>query len=189
MVTNYDESEDSSCSRPNNPRGRSYGPEQRVAGHLSKVIYIERDDFAGGATQESSLPPSSPAAGAPALPRAPPREEVERRRSWVTELRCTYDPMSGGGSSSGRPPPREGRHRVSAKDAGGRSPLFNPFLYLGRTRRRGGGQTWEDNQPRSRWSGSAGYLEPAARDSRRDRPCSSSKAWGYFSPRTLTSPC
>lgn len=97
VITNYPEGKTEMMSCVNNPEDESAGVRQVP---FSREIYIERDDF-------MEEPPKK-------YFRLSPGKEVRLRYAylircdevikdadgWVVELRCTYDPQSGGGSSS-----------------------------------------------------------------------------------------
>ena len=114
VITNYDENKTELFTAINNPEDETAGTRQVP---FSKVIYIERDDF-------MEEPPKK-------FFRLSPGGEVRLRYSYlikceevikdaegnVTELRCTYDPMSGQGSSSDGRRVKGVIHWVSAKDA------------------------------------------------------------------------
>lgn len=97
VITNYPEGKTEMMSCVNNPEDESAGVRQVP---FSREIYIERDDF-------MEEPPKK-------YFRLSPGKEVRLRYAYlircdevikdtdgrVVELRCTYDPQSGGGSSS-----------------------------------------------------------------------------------------
>ncbi len=97
VITNYPEGKTEEVRCINNPENEEAGTRQVP---FSREIYIERDDF-------MEEPPKK-------YYRLSPGKEVRLRYSYlikceeviknnegeVVELRCTYDPMSGGGSSS-----------------------------------------------------------------------------------------
>lgn len=97
VITNYPEGKTEMISCINNPEDEAAGSRQVP---FSREIYIERDDF-------MEEPPKK-------YFRLSPGKEVRLRYAYlircdevikgadgrVTELRCTYDPESGGGSSS-----------------------------------------------------------------------------------------
>ena len=150
VITNYEEGKTELFTAINNPEDESAGTRQVP---FSKVIYIERDDFMEG-------PPKK-------FFRLAPGGEVRLRYSYlirceevikdaagnITELRCTYDPMSGRGSSSDGRRVKGVIHWVSAKDAvEAEIRLFNPLFTKENPRRREG-RTDLGGQPQPRIHG------------------------------------
>ena len=137
-ITNYPEGKTELFTAVNNPEDEAAGTRQVP---FSRVLYIERDDF-------MENPPKK-------FFRLQPGGEVRLRYAYlikceevvkdaegnITELRCTYDPMSGNGSPCTRAPPGEGRHPLGVGTGcrGGRNPPLQPALHEGEPRRRGGG--------------------------------------------------
>ncbi len=113
-ITNYPEDKTEMFSCINNPEDESAGTRQVP---FSREIYIDRDDF-------MEIPPKK-------YYRLSPGQEVRLRYSYlirceevvkndeseIVELRCTYDPMSGGGSSSDGRRVKGVIHWVSARHA------------------------------------------------------------------------
>lgn len=154
VITNYPEGKTELFTAINNPEDESAGTRQVP---FSREIYIERDDF-------MEVPPKK-------YYRLSPGTEVRLRYSYlirceevvkdaegnITELRCTYDPESGNGSSSDGRRVKGVIHWVSAADAiEAEIRLFNPLFQNRRSRRRGrrrqlGGQSqprFDDRHPR-----------------------------------------
>lgn len=114
VITNYPEDKTEHFECVNNPENEAAG---KRSVPFSREIYIERDDF-------MIDPPKK-------YYRLAPGTEVRLRYSYIikceevitdstgeiTELRCTYDPMSGGGSSSDGRKVKGVIHWVSIKDA------------------------------------------------------------------------
>ena len=141
-VTNYPEGKVEYFECVNNPEDPSAGTRQVP---FSRELYIERDDF-------MENPPKK-------FFRLQPGGEVRLRYAYlikceeavkdaegnVVELRCTYDPQSGGGSSS------EGRHPlgIGPPRFRSRNPPVQPALHEGESRRLRGG-TDVGGQPQSR---------------------------------------
>ena len=148
VITNYPEGKTELFTAINNPEDENAGTRQVP---FSREIYIERDDF-------MEVPPKK-------YYRLSPGTEVRLRYSYlirceevvkdaegnITELRCTYDPESGNGSSS------DGR-RVKGviRCDRSRNPALQPAFHDRRSRRRGrrrqlGGQSqprFDDRHPR-----------------------------------------
>ena len=141
-VTNYPEGKVEYFECVNNPEDPSAGTRQVP---FSRELYIERDDF-------MENPPKK-------FFRLQPGGEVRLRYAYlikceeavkdaegnVVELRCTYDPQSGGGSSS------EGCHPlgIGPPRFRSRNPPVQPALHEGESRRLRGG-TDVGGQPQSR---------------------------------------
>ena len=155
---------------------------------FSKVIYIERDDF-------MEEPPKK-------FFRLAPGGEVRLRYSYlirceevikdaagnITELRCTYDPMSGRGSSSDGRRVKGVIHWVSAKDAvEAEIRLFNPLFTKENPDDVEEGQTWEDNLNPESMVKVTGYLEPSLRDIPIGQAVQFERV-GYFCPDTDSTP-
>ena len=126
VITNYPEGKTELFTAINNPEDESAGTRQVP---FSREIYIERDDF-------MEVPPKK-------YYRLSPGTEVRLRYSYlirceevvkdaegnITELRCTYDPESGNGSSSDGRRVKGVIHWVSAADAiEAEIRLFNPLF-------------------------------------------------------------
>ena len=117
-------------------------------------------------------------------------EVVKDAEGNITELRCTYDPMSGGGSSSDGRRVKGVIHWVSAKKERrrGRNPAVQPALYEGGPRRRGRRRhTWEDNLNPESMVKVTGYLEPSLRDIPVGQAVQFERV-GYFCPDTDSTP-
>ncbi|OKY91473.1 MAG: glutamine--tRNA ligase, partial [Alistipes sp. 58_9_plus] len=173
VITNYDENKTELFTAINNPED---------------VIYIERDDF-------MEEPPKK-------FFRLSPGGEVRLRYSYlikceevikdaegnVTELRCTYDPMSGQGSSSDGRRVKGVIHWVSAKDAvEAEIRLFNPLFTKENPDDVEEGQTWEDNLNPESMVRIKGYLEPSLRDVPVGQAVQFERV-GYFCPDTDSTP-
>ena len=116
-------------------------------------------------------------------------EVVKDAEGNVTELRCTYDPMSGQGSSSDGRRVKGVIHWVSAKDAvEAEIRLFNPLFTKENPDDVEEGQTWEDNlNPEVRWSESKAISNRRCATFRSVRPFSSS-AWATSAPTPTRRP-
>ena len=143
-VTNYPEGKVEYFECVNNPEDPSAGTRQVP---FSRELYIERDDF-------MENPPKK-------FFRLQPGGEVRLRYAYlikceeavkdakgnVVELRCTYDPQSGGGSSSDGRRVKGVIHWVSARHAfEAEIRLFNPLFTKENPDDCEEGQTWEDNR-------------------------------------------
>ena len=152
---------------------------------FSKVLYIERDDF-------MENPPKK-------YFRLSPGNEVRLRYSYlikcdevikdeegnVVELRCSYDPMSGEGSSSDGRRVKGVIHWVSADHAvEAEVRLYNPLFKTEDPYDTSEGQTsWQDNLNPESLVVTNGYLEPALKDA----PIGTTYQFervGYFCPDT-----
>ena len=185
VITNYDENKTELFTAINNPEDEAAGTRQVP---FSKVIYIERDDF-------MEEPPKK-------FFRLSPGGEVRLRYSYlikceevvkdaegnVTELRCTYDPMSGQGSSSDGRRVKGVIHWVAAKDAvEAEIRLFNPLFTKENPDDVEEGQTWEDNLNPESMVRIKGYLEPSLRDVPVGQAVQFERV-GYFCPDTDSTP-
>ena len=185
VITNYPEGKSELFTAINNPEDESAGTRQVP---FSRVIYIERDDF-------MENPPKK-------FFRLSPGGEVRLRYSYlirceevikdaagnITELRCTYDPMSGRGSSSDGRRVKGVIHWVSAKDAvEAEIRLFNPLFTKENPDDVKEGQTWEDNLNPESMVKVTGYLEPSLRDIPIGQAVQFERV-GYFCPDTDSTP-
>ena len=185
VITNYEDDKTELFTAINNPEDEAAGTRQVP---FSKVIWIERDDF-------MEEPPKK-------FFRLCPGGEVRLRYSYlikceevvkddagnITELRCTYDPMSGGGSSSDGRRVKGVIHWVSAKDAvEAEIRLFNPLFTKENPDDVDEGQTWEDNLNPESMVKVTGYLEPSLRDIPVGQAVQFERV-GYFCPDTDSTP-
>ena len=174
-VTNYPEGKVEYFECVNNPEDPSAGTRQVP---FSRELYIERDDF-------MENPPKK-------FFRLQPGGEVRLRYAYlikceeavkdaegnVVELRCTYDPQSGGGSSSdGRHPLGIGPPRFRS-----RNPPVQPALHEGESRRLRGG-TDVGGQPQSRIDDRHERLARTVAGGRRTGPHLPVRARGLLLPR------
>ena len=182
VITNWEEGKVEMRKAVNNPENEEAGMREVP---FSKVIYIERDDF-------MENPPKK-------YFRLSPGNEVRLRYSYlikcdevikdeegnVVELRCSYDPMSGEGSSSDGRRVKGVIHWVSAEHAvEAEIRLFNPLFKTEDPNDTSEGQTsWEDNLNPDSLVVTKGYLEPALKDA----PIGTTYQFervGYFCPDT-----
>ena len=182
VITNWEEGKVEMRKAVNNPENEEAGMREVP---FSKVLYIERDDF-------MENPPKK-------YFRLSPGNEVRLRYSYlikcdevikddegnVVELRCSYDPMSGEGSSSDGRRVKGVIHWVSAEHAvEAEIRLFNPLFKTEDPNDTSEGQTsWEDNLNPDSLVVTKGYLEPALRDA----PIGTTYQFervGYFCPDT-----
>ena len=185
IITNYPEGKTELFTAINNPEDEAAGTRQRP---FSRVIYIERDDF-------MENPPKK-------FFRLQPGGEVRLRYSYlikceevvkdaegnITELRCTYDPMSGNGSSSDGRRVKGVIHWVSAQDAlEAEVRLFNPLFTKENPDDVEEGQTWEDNLNPESMVKVKGYLEPSLREIPVGQAVQFERV-GYFCPDTDSTP-
>ena len=177
VITNYPEGKSELFTAINNPEDESAGTRQVP---FSRVIYIERDDF-------MENPPRK-------YYRLSPGTEVRLRYAYlirceeavkdaagnITELRCTYDPMSGGGSSSDGRRVKGVIHWVSAADAvEAEVRLFNPLFTKENPEEVEEGGSWEDNLNPDSMLRITGYLEPSLRSAEPGKPFQFERV-GYF---------
>ena len=182
VITNWEEGKVEMRKAVNNPENEEAGMREVP---FSKVLYIERDDF-------MENPPKK-------YFRLSPGNEVRLRYSYlikcdevikdeegnVVELRCSYDPMSGEGSSSDGRRVKGVIHWVSAEHAvEAEIRLFNPLFKTEDPHDTSEGQTsWEDNLNPESLVITKGYLEPALKDA----PIGTTYQFervGYFCPDT-----
>ena len=182
VITNWEEGKVEMRKAVNNPENEEAGMREVP---FSKVLYIERDDF-------MENPPKK-------YFRLSPGNEVRLRYSYlikcdevikdeegnVIELRCSYDPMSGEGSSSDGRRVKGVIHWVSAEHAvEAEIRLFNPLFKTEDPNDTSEGQTsWEDNLNPDSLVITKGYLEPALKDA----PIGTTYQFervGYFCPDT-----
>ena len=182
VITNWEEGKVEMRKAVNNPENEEAGMREVP---FSKVLYIERDDF-------MENPPKK-------YFRLSPGNEVRLRYSYlikcdevikdeegnIVELRCSYDPMSGEGSSSDGRRVKGVIHWVSAKHAvEAEIRLFNPLFKTEDPNDTSEGQTsWEDNLNPDSLIVTKGYLEPALKDA----PIGTTYQFervGYFCPDT-----
>ena len=182
VITNWEEGKVEMRKAVNNPENEESGMREVP---FSKVLYIERDDF-------MENPPKK-------YFRLSPGNEVRLRYSYlikcdevikdeegnIVELRCSYDPMSGEGSSSDGRRVKGVIHWVSAEHAvEAEIRLFNPLFKTEDPNDTSEGQTsWEDNLNPDSLIVTKGYLEPALKDA----PIGTTYQFervGYFCPDT-----
>ncbi len=185
VITNYEEGRKEFFTAVNNPEDEAAGTRQVP---FSREIYIERDDF-------MEEPPKK-------FFRLAPGGEVRLRYAYlirceevvkdaegnVTELRCTYDPQSGGGSSSDGRRVKGVIHWVSAEDAvKAEVRLFNPLFTKADPDDAEEGRTWEDNLNPESMVRIEGLLEPSLREVPVGRAVQFERV-GYFCPDTDSTP-
>ncbi|MBR6656083.1 MAG: glutamine--tRNA ligase/YqeY domain fusion protein [Alistipes sp.] len=182
VITNWEEGKVEMRKAVNNPENEEAGMREVP---FSKVLYIERDDF-------MENPPKK-------YFRLSPGNEVRLRYSYlikcdevikdeegnVVELRCSYDPMSGEGSSSDGRRVKGVIHWVSAEHAvEAEIRLYNPLFKTEDPYDTSEGQTsWQDNLNPESLIVTKGYLEPALKDA----PIGTTYQFervGYFCPDT-----
>ncbi|MBR2961546.1 MAG: glutamine--tRNA ligase/YqeY domain fusion protein [Alistipes sp.] len=160
VITNWEEGKVEMRRAVNNPEDEAAGMRDVP---FSKVIYIERDDF-------MENPPKK-------YFRLSPGGEVRLRYSYlikceevikdaegnIVELHCTYDTLSGEGSSSDGRRVKGVIHWVSAEHAvEAEIRLFNPLFKTEDPFDTSEGQlSWEDNLNPESLIVTKGYLEPA----------------------------
>ena len=163
VITNWEEGKVEMRRAVNNPEDEQAGMRDVP---MSKVIYIEQDDF-------MENPPKK-------YFRLQPGGEVRLRYSYlikceevvkdaegnIVELRCTYDPLSGDGSSSDGRRVKGVIHWVSADHAfEAEVRLFNPLFVTEDPFDTSAGQTsWEDNLNPESMVVTKGWLEPSLKD-------------------------
>lgn len=186
VITNWEEGRVEMRRAINNPENPEAGEREIPFG---RVIYIDRDDF-------MENPPKK-------YFRLQPGGEVRLRYSYlikceevvkdaegnITELRCTYDPQSGEGSSSDGRRVKGVIHWVSAAHAvEAEVRLFNPLFVTEDPFDTSRGQTsWEDNLNPESMVKVTGYLEPSLKDTPVGRAVQFERV-GYFCPDTDSTP-
>ncbi len=182
VITNWEEGKVEMREAVNNPEDPAAGTRQVP---FSKVIYIERDDF-------MENPPKK-------YFRLSPGGEVRLRYSYlikcdevikdaegsIVELHCSYDPLSGDGSSSDGRRVKGVIHWVSAEHAiEAEVRLFNPLFLTEDPNDTSNGQTsWEDNLNPESLVKIKGLLEPSLKDAPVGRSYQFERV-GYFCPDT-----
>ena len=185
IITNYPEGQVEYLDIENNPEDPEAGTHKIP---FTRELYIERDDF-------MENPPKK-------FFRLQPGGEVRLRYSYlikceevvkdaegnITELLCTYDPMSGNGSSSDGRRVKGVIHWVSAQDAvEAEIRLFNPLFTKEDPDDVEEGQTWEDNLNPESMVRIKGYLEPSLREIPVGQAVQFERV-GYFCPDTDSTP-
>ena len=185
VITNYPEGKTKLFTAINNPEDENAGTRQVP---FSREIYIERDDF-------MEVPPKK-------YYRLSPGTEVRLRYSYlirceevvkdaegnITELRCTYDPESGNGSSSDGRRVKGVIHWVSAADAiEAEIRLFNPLFTTEDPDDVAEGGSWEDNLNPDSMIVTRGYLEPSLGEAPIGQPFQFERV-GYFCADTDSKP-
>ena len=185
VITNYDAAKTEYFKAVNNPENEAAGTREVP---FSRELYIERDDF-------MENPPKK-------FFRLQPGSEVRLRYSYlikceevikdaegnITELHCTYDPMSGEGSSSDGRRVKGVIHWVSAPHAvEAEIRLFNPLFTKENPDDVEEGKTWEDNLNPDSMVKIKGYLEPSLRDVPVGQAVQFERV-GYFCPDTDSTP-
>ena len=180
VITNWEEGRVEMRQAVNNPEDENAGMREVP---FSKVLYIERDDF-------MENPPKK-------FFRLCPGGEVRLRYSYlikcdevikdqegnIVELRCTYDPMSGDGSSSDGRRVKGVIHWVSAEHAvKAEVRLFDNLFVTENPRDNSQGQaSWEDNLNPNSLVKVEGWLEPSLKDAPVGKTYQFERV-GYFCP-------
>jgi glutaminyl-tRNA synthetase len=180
VITNWEEGKVEMRKAVNNPENEEAGMREVP---FSKVLYIERDDF-------MENPPKK-------YFRLSPGNEVRLRYSYlikcdevikdeegnVVELRCSYDPMSGEGSSSDGRRVKGVIHWVSAAHAiPAEIRLFDTLFLTENPRDTSAGQeSWEDNLNPNSLVKVEGWLEPSLKDAPVGQTFQFERV-GYFCP-------
>ena len=178
VITNWEEGRVEMRQAVNNPEDEAAGMREVP---FSRELYIERDDF-------MENPPKK-------YFRLSPGTEVRLRYSYlikceevikdkegnIVELRCTYDPMSGDGSSSDGRRVKGVIHWVSAAHAiPAEIRLFDTLFLTENPRDTSAGQeSWEDNLNPNSLVKIEGWLEPSLKDAEPTKPFQFERV-GYF---------
>ncbi len=186
VITNWEEGKVEMRKAVNNPEDPEAGMREVP---FSREIYIDRDDF-------MENPPKK-------YFRLSPGGEVRLRYSYlikceevvkdaegnIVELRCTFDPMSGEGSSSDGRRVKGVIHWVSAPHAvEAEVRLFNPLFRTEDPFDTSAGQeSWEDNLNPDSMIKVTGYLEPSLKDAPVGHTYQFERV-GYFCPDTDSTP-
>ena len=182
VITNWEEGRVEMRKAVNNPEDEAAGMREVPFG---RELYIERDDF-------MENPPKK-------YFRLSPGQEVRLRYSYlikceevikdeegnIVELRCTYDPQSGDGSSSDGRRVKGVIHWVSAAHAiKAEVRLFDNLFVTENPRDDSNGQTsWEDNLNPNSLVKVEGWLEPSLEDAPVGKTYQFERV-GYFCPDT-----
>ena len=186
VITNWEEGKVEMRQAVNNPEDEAAGMREVPFG---RELYIERDDF-------MENPPKK-------YFRLQPGGEVRLRYAYlikceevikdeegnVVELRCTYDPLSGEGSSSDGRRVKGVIHWVSAEHAvEAEVRLFNPLFVTEDPNDNSNGQTsWEDNLNPESLVKTTAWLEPALATQEIGKTVQFEHV-GYFCPDTDSTP-
>ena len=185
VITNYPEGKTDMFTCINNPEDETAGTRQVP---FSREIYIDRDDF-------MEVPPKK-------YYRLSPGQEVRLRYSYlikceevikdeageITELRCTYDPMSGNGSSSDGRRVKGVIHWVSAPHAiEAEIRLFDTLFTKEDPNDVEEGKTFMDYLNPNSMVITKGYLEPSLAGAQPGKTFQFERV-GYFCPDTDTTP-
>ena len=186
VITNWEEGKVEMRQAVNNPEDEAAGMREVPFG---RELYIERDDF-------MENPPKK-------YFRLQPGGEVRLRYAYlikceevikdeegnVVELRCTYDPLSGEGSSSDGRRVKGVIHWVSAEHAvEAEVRLFNPLFVTEDPNDNSNGQTsWEDNLNPESLVKTTAWLEPALATQEIGKTVQFERV-GYFCPDTDSTP-
>ena len=186
VITNWEEGRVEMRKAVNNPEDEAAGMREVPFG---RELYIERDDF-------MENPPKK-------YFRLSPGQEVRLRYSYlikceevvkddagnIVELRCTYDPMSGEGSSSDGRRVKGVIHWVSAAHAvKAEVRLFDTLFLTENPNDTSAGQaSWEDNLNPNSLVKVEGWLEPSLRDAAVGQPFQFERV-GYFCADTDSTP-
>ena len=186
VITHWEEGRVEMRKAVNNPEDEAAGMREVPFG---RELYIERDDF-------MENPPKK-------YFRLSPGQEVRLRYSYlikceevvkdeagnIVELRCTYDPMSGEGSSSDGRRVKGVIHWVSAAHAvKAEVRLFDTLFLTENPNDTSAGQTsWEDNLNPNSLVKVEGWLEPSLRDAAVGQPFQFERV-GYFCADTDSTP-
>ena len=178
VITNWEEGRVEMRQAVNNPEDEAAGMREVP---FSRELYIERDDF-------MENPPKK-------YFRLSPGTEVRLRYSYlikceevikdaegnIVELRCTYDPMSGDGSSSDGRRVKGVIHWVSAAHTiPAEIRLFDTLFLTENPRDTSAGQeSWEDNLNPNSLVKIEGWLEPSLKDAEPTKPFQFERV-GYF---------
>ena len=178
VITNWEEGRVEMRKAVNNPEDEAAGVREVPFG---RELYIERDDF-------MENPPKK-------YFRLSPGQEVRLRYSYlikceevikdeagnIVELRCSYDPMSGEGSSSDGRRVKGVIHWVSASHAvKAEVRLFDTLFLTENPNDTSAGQTsWEDNLNPNSLVKVEGWLEPSLKDAEVGKPFQFERV-GYF---------
>ncbi len=185
VITNYPEGKTEMFTCINNPEDETAGTRQVP---FSREIYIDRDDF-------MEVPPKK-------YYRLSPGQEVRLRYSYlikceevikdeageITELRCTYDPMSGNGSSSDGRRVKGVIHWVSAPHAiEAEIRLFDTLFTKEDPNDVEEEKTFMDYLNPNSMVITKGYLEPSLAGAQPGKTFQFERV-GYFCPDTDTTP-
>lgn len=163
VITNLDENESIACEAVNNPEAKSEdGAGETRTIHLTREIWIEQDDFREEAPRKFFRLKADGDVRLRYGYVIHCDEVIKDASGEVVELRCTYDPETGGGKTpEGKKKVKGIIHWVSARDAVDAEVRLYDHLFKEPQPGSGGRSIEEDLNPNSIEVVSGAKLEPA----------------------------